>query len=458
MRPSLLLKHRVFWAITGIVIVAIFIVTYFSSSSVAVYKTKETQACIDCHIKENIHTVQIKEWENSKHAAKGVGCFECHTANEGDRDAWDHEGYLISTIVSPADCSKCHMKEFNEFDRSFHAKAGEILGSIDNYIGEVVQGENSSVQGCQACHGSLVEVTEKGKLKPETWPNLGIGRLNPDGSKGTCSACHSKHHFSLRVARDPESCGKCHIGPDHPHKEIYEESIHGRIFLASRHRMNLDHPDWILGIHYTAAPNCVTCHMGATKDLNKTHDFGERISLKLSSEITYPRENAENKRNKMKMVCINCHGPEWVNNFYQQFDNTVDLYNNRYAKPAMEIMERLRKEGKLTPTPLDEEIEYVYFELWHHEGRRIRHGASMMGPDYVQWHGFYELAHNFYFKFLPLARELGQGEYIDELLKQPEHLWIKGVKPENLKRQEQSFAEWQKIREQFLKEFAKDKQ
>jgi hypothetical protein len=30
----------------------------------------------------------------------------------------------------------------------------------------------------------------------------------------------------------------------------------------------------------------------------------------------------------------------------------------------------------------------------------------MMGPDYTQWHGFYELARNFYTEFLPLANEL----------------------------------------------------
>ena len=26
---------------------------------------------------------------------------------------------------------------------------------------------------------------------PATWPNTGIGRINPDGSEGSCTACHS---------------------------------------------------------------------------------------------------------------------------------------------------------------------------------------------------------------------------------------------------------------------------
>jgi len=35
-------------------------------------------------------------------------------------------------------------------------------------------------------------------------------------------------------------------------------------------------------------------------------------------------------------------------------------------------------------------VDFIYFELWHHEGRRARNGAVMGGPDYVNWHGVYE--------------------------------------------------------------------
>ncbi|MFT7486982.1 MAG: hydroxylamine dehydrogenase, partial [Candidatus Paceibacteria bacterium] len=43
---------------------------------------------------------------------------------------------------------------------------------------------------------------------------------------------------------------------------------------------------------------------------------------------------------------------------------------------------------------------------WHHEGRRARHGASMMGPDFTHWHGMYELAKTFYGHFIPELEEL----------------------------------------------------
>ena len=69
-----------------------------------------------------------------------------------------------------------------------------------------------------------------GVLDPATWPNTGIGRINPDGSEGACTACHARHQFSAEQARHPENCGRCHMGPDHPQKEIYEESKHGASF------------------------------------------------------------------------------------------------------------------------------------------------------------------------------------------------------------------------------------
>ncbi|MEJ2453180.1 MAG: multiheme c-type cytochrome [Candidatus Thiodiazotropha sp.] len=44
-------------------------------------------------------------------------------------------------------------------------------------------------------------------------PNSGIGRINPDSSKGSCSACHGHHAFSKAQAREPSACIRCHAGP-----------------------------------------------------------------------------------------------------------------------------------------------------------------------------------------------------------------------------------------------------
>ena len=220
--------------------------------------SKESRECVACHQKETNATVQ--QWGASRHYRAKVGCFECHQAHPGDKDAFMHHNQRIATIVSPKDCGRCHEKETKEFEGSHHAQAGKILGSLDNVLAEVVEGSRvlktegfpdgvsaAAVNGCWQCHGSEVKVLKEGKLDPATWPNTGIGRLNPDDSRGSCSACHSRHKFSVSQARNPENCGKCHMGPDHPQIEIYNESKHGIAFRANVSKMNLENDKWVVG-------------------------------------------------------------------------------------------------------------------------------------------------------------------------------------------------------------------
>ena len=68
-------------------------------------------------------------------------------------------------------------------------------------------------------------------------------------------------------------------------------------------------------------------------------------------------------------------------------------------------MDELYAAGRLSEDLyFDEELEWEFYEFWHHEGRRARMGAAMMAPDYAWWHGFYELKHRF-LKILELAGE-----------------------------------------------------
>jgi hypothetical protein len=97
-------------------------------------------------------------------------------------------------------------------------------------------------------------------------------------------------------------------------------------------------------------------------------------------------------------------------------------------------MEKLVEAGKITKTPFDDKIEWTYYELWHHEGRRARMGASMMGPDYTQWHGMYEVAKHFYTKFIPEAEEL-LPKVSAETLGSDYHKWTKGLTKEQIQKQ-----------------------
>ncbi len=444
--------------------------------------SKESAKCVDCHKKES--TSLYQQWGDSKHYRANVGCYECHAANEGDVDAMEHEGALIATIVSPKDCARCHAKEVQEFVESHHAKAGRILGSLDNVLAEVVEGNKglktpafpegnsaAAVSGCWQCHGSEVKVLPGGKLDPATWPNTGIGRINPDGSEGSCAACHSRHSFSVALARQPDNCGKCHMGPDHPQKEIYEESKHGIAFKANIDKMNLDSAKWIVGEDYSAAPTCATCHMSATADQPVSHDVGMRISwnnrpaVSIRPEISdasmgLPGKDVpwEVRRRNMKNVCLNCHNQNWVDNFYVQYDGLVELYNEKFAKPGLQLY--ALAQPLMRPVEFGNEIDWIWFEIWHHEGRRARHGASMMGPDYTHWHGTYEVAKHFYSKFVPKLEELAEKhlhsddvakveaaaalrDKITQVLESNDHKWYLGrMDPAEAARRKQAAEEF----------------
>jgi cytochrome c553 len=432
--------------------------------------TEETLECIECHVTETNGIYQ--EWGTSKHFRANVGCYECHQAKKGEPDAFDHEGFLISIIVSPKDCSRCHEKEVQEFGESHHAKAGMILGSLDNFLADIVEGDWNfyggsalTVSGCIQCHGGIVEVNDDGTLKPTGWPNTGMGRLNPDGSVGACTACHQRHAFSAEQARRPENCGKCHLGPDHPQKEIYEESKHGIAYEAHKDDLNMDSAKWVLGEDYTAAPTCATCHMSSvrTKDgdlIPVTHDVGLRISWNnrppksIRPEVSdkklglekMAKVKWETRRANMVNVCTVCHNTNYVNNFYEQYDGVVDLYNTKFAEPGLEIMALLYDKKLITPAKFDELVEWTWWEIWHHEGRVARHGASMMAPDYTHWHGLYEVAKHWYSKFIPELYEIAEhaeasgdaskteaskalNAKLDELLNRPEHAWYIGKMP-----------------------------
>jgi len=401
----------------------------FSTGPAMGVDTQTAGKCMTCHKEKSPGIYQ--QWYLSQHGAHKITCIECHGAEKRDADAFMHEGAYIATLVTPKDCGKCHEKEALEVQNSYHATAGEILESADAYLAHVAGGEPVAITGCENCHGGKVKIDpdSPNKLDRKSWPNSGIGRLNPDGSKGSCNACHTRHSFSKAQARQPEACSKCHLGPDHPQKEIYEESKHGNAYYTHPDEMNIKSDRWVVGIDYFEAPTCATCHMSAATDMPVTHDVGQRISWTLRPPVSKHKDNWAVKRDNMKKVCTACHSSTFADGHYYQFDAVVELYNEKFAKPAGEIMKIVR-ENKLmeNPAAFSNKIEWVYWELWHHEGRRMRHGAAMMGPDYTWWHGAYDVAQHFYFKLIPEARKFKNPEldkYLDNMINNdPMHSWL----------------------------------
>ncbi|MFP4446085.1 MAG: multiheme c-type cytochrome [Desulfosudaceae bacterium] len=377
-------------------------------------------ACIQCHKRE--HPGLFSDWANSRHASANITCIDCHQTeefaddvnqahdkqyeNQDDPYARPRYRVPVSGVVTPKDCSRCHPNEAEQYSRSKHANTLEIIWKIDPWLNDGMNSDVERTSGCFYCHGTVLEKKKDGGLTAATWPNVGVGRINLDGSKGSCTSCHTRHRFSVMEARKPEACGQCHLGPDHPQLEIYMESKHGDIYTAFGDEYNWTAAPgtWSAGVDYRG-PTCATCHMSGSGAVRTTHDVTERLSWELQAPLTVRPENFaafpastnwQKEREKMQAVCRQCHGDTWIKGHYQTMDEVVAEYNEVYFAPAKAMLDRLYEKGLLDDSRFfDEALEVEYYELWHHEGRRARMGAAMMAPDYAWWHGFYECKKRF---------------------------------------------------------------
>ncbi len=345
--------------------------------------------CINCHENKGIAVTQIDAWKESRHAVMGIGCYECHEPMEGDFDAFtcSESDILVARHPTPKDCAECHDQQVTEFAESKHAHQFWLFKNADR---AVFENPISTRHGCEQCHQ--------------------IGNMWPDGSVGECDVCHAKHSFSKEVARQPETCGECHLGPDHPHIEIYNESKHGNIFKAKGHKWDMSYSTADHKKIPIEVPVCTTCHMDGNKTQPMTHNVSERLAWE--SQMTWSFRTVWNedklgdwkkKRERMSSTCKNCHAPDFVNMYLV----TADLVNLQYNEIRREfvrwtkkltkngIIDRLKANGKFYSDPVlngwDEVPEHEMYYAWHHEGRRFRHGAEMMGADYTQWHGIWEI-------------------------------------------------------------------
>ena len=400
------------------------------------------EVCILCH---NEATPGIyNQWKESAMGQAGVNCYDCHQAEEGDPDAFEHKE-LISIVVTPKDCARCHEKEAKEFESSRHADAVKNLSQGNSHLSSIAWGQEHKMTGCTPCHGSILKVMEGGKLSPETWPNTGIGRINPDNSRGSCSACHGRHIFSREQARRPDTCGRCHTGSEHPQKQVYAGSKHGIMYQAYRDEMNMDKRRWLAGQDYYQGPTCVSCHMGAMppqmevknaderidqalrsvlkgdekefeallapikvkeRNYGVTHDVSSRLSWNLRNPVSEKRKDWQAKREMMQAVCKQCHGDHFFQQQFMQFDTLVERYNTRFAIPATKIRNALMKDGKLSKEQFDERLDIVYWEIVNESGRNARNGSAMMNPEYAWGLGMEQVAKRFEEEFIPEVEKL----------------------------------------------------
>ncbi|MCP4538935.1 MAG: cytochrome C [Chloroflexi bacterium] len=350
----------------------------------------ESQVCIDCHLSGT--PKMVEQWVKSKHAGSNVDCMMCHRAQDEDWDATEHyNDTTIATNPTAGDCAMCHKTEYDEFSLSKHSGLANIFlaASFDR---NVLEPTIATKHGCQECHN--------------------VGHFWPDQSVGECDACHPKHTFDVAVARNPYTCGECHIGPDHPHIEIWLESKHGNVFMTNPENWEqLGYEEQDGEPPPFDAPTCTTCHMDATVNQPATHDVGARMGWETQSPWTIRTTEAwggglswEEKRANLTDTCFQCHAQPFVDRYLLEGDLAALQYNEIFREGKRWLNEMNDAGIILTAgfeglapfgvAGYDEVPEEVSYHIWHHEGRRFRHGALMMGADYTQWHGIWDLQHD----------------------------------------------------------------
>jgi hydroxylamine dehydrogenase len=345
--------------------------------------------CAECHLNSQYSIVH--EFEMSAHARKGVNCLDCHQVASGQTGT-NHNGFVINTAVTPANCRACHEAIYQQFLHSRHAAASwaAVAGNKDFTPEQIAFAEQYQPGGVKRAANALTTLEGAAATRSGCASCHSVGKPNADGTIGNCTACHTRHTSSVEMARLPTTCGQCHLGPDHSQMEIYTESKHGVMFAAQKNLLNLSASPSSLTTRDMFVPTCATCHMSGINGSGVTHDPSERLSYYLFAEVTKPRPEPARAQAKMKHICSQCHSPALVDRVYREADEVVKATNGKVTV-AKGIMDGLRQDGILTNTAYGQPIDFRYFDLWHYYGRTAKHGAFMGGADFVQWHGNYPI-------------------------------------------------------------------
>ena len=471
------MNMKTIWALFLAALVSLFAA---ASDAAEVKVSEASQACIECH--RVIHPGIVLDWERSRHSRitpkeamtiKGlglkvsspsvpeelqgvaVGCAECHTLRPKEHaDTFEHNGYDIHIVVSPGDCRTCHVQEADQYSKNIMAHAYKnlagnklyndlehtVLGSVQRRGGKwSIRPANpaTKAEACYYCHGTQLKVTGKevrntamaGELefpKIEGWPNQGVGRVNLDGTLGSCAACHTRHQFSIEMARKPYTCKECHIGPDVPVFKVYDASKHGNLFSTHGKDWEFKAVPWTVGKDFTA-PTCAACHVSLVVNTEgevvaqRSHQMNDRLPWRMFGLVyahPHPREpdttiirnkhgqplptdleggfaakflidqtEMDKRRQALQAVCLSCHGTSWVNGHWARFENALQETNAKTREATRIIQEvwaaGLAKGMDRNASPFDEVVERRWADIWLIYANTVRFASSMgCGGDY----------------------------------------------------------------------------
>ena len=370
---------------------AAFFAVTLGGQAFAAAKKPVINACVTCH--EKVTPQIVADWKSCKMSPL-FACDKCHgTAHMTASD------FAKAKMPTAATCKPCHAKQVEQFNNGKHSAAWVALMAMPktgSQPHEIMEG----MKGCGGCH-----------------------RIGYEGGK--CDSCHTRHRFSKEEARQPEACGTCHMGFDHPQWEMWGTSKHGMIFAMERAK------------NTGRAPTCQTCHMNEGDHgvmtswgflaLRLPEDDPEWMAnrviilqaldvldaegkptarlevVKAGKVARLTKEEWQGPRDKMIKVCSKCHAEAFAKNELAKADQIIKESDKLMAE-AITTVNGLYKDGILekpkdspftvdlltfydAPTSIEQKL---YVMLLEHRMRTFQ-GAFHMNPDYMHWYGWAEM-------------------------------------------------------------------
>jgi hypothetical protein len=371
------------------------------------------QQCEGCH--KGITPRIVSDWELSKHRQAGVECATCH----GDQhtSAADTAKALIPT---PDTCATCHPDRVKQFKAGKHAAAWVVMKAMPtaHYQPMALM---EGMKGCGGCHKIGLKTPAEIQELRRQGNTFGIA---------SCDACHTRHTFSTREARQPQACQTCHMGFDHPQWEMYSSSKHGVRYLL---KQTGTLPEG------TAAPTCQTCHFqGGDHEVRTAWGFlavrlplpddkqwaADRVTILQGLGVLSPdgkptarldavkaadvarltQEAWQKERDKMLATCRQCHSGNFARAELEKGDRMIREADRLMAE-AIQTVAGLYKDGVLAkpasyafpfpdlltfhdaPTPIEQKLFVMFLE---HRMRAFQ-GSFHANPDYALWYGWSEM-------------------------------------------------------------------
>lgn len=369
--------------------------------------------CVDCHKKVTPNIVS--DWQLSKHFQNDITCDVCHGSEHSS--AKDVAKVKLPTLET---CQQCHDQQAAQFKKGKHAIAWAAMKAMPTAHAQPVA-MIDGMKGCGGCH--------KLGVKDETE----IKKLKDQGSvfgHASCDACHTRHTFSVKEAKQPQACQTCHQGFDHPQWEMYSTSKHGTRYMLKQAGILPEN---------APAPTCQTCHMPdgnhevrtawgflavrlpMPEDKQWAADRAEILKalgvldpqgnptalvdvVKAADVARLSQEDWQKERDKMTKVCSDCHSDNFAKAELEKGDDMIKNADHLMAE-AIRIVAGLYKDGVIkkhdgypyeypmlltfhdAPTVIEQKLFVMFLE---HRMRTFQ-GTFHGNPDYALWYGWSEL-------------------------------------------------------------------